>query len=1139
MTHENAREEEIKLDTAARERAIDPARSVIVEAPAGSGKTTLLVVRYLRLLATVDAPEEILAITFTRKAAAEMRERVLRYLDPAFTSDAPHDQLPLELGRALRERVTAWGVMDSPGRLAIRTIDSFNLFLTRSMPVASALGPAPRQTSFAQSLYRAAARRTLARVEIENDDVGAAVALLLRRRDHQTDKVEGLLVDLLGKREQWLPLLQDTDILDRTSLEQALDHVVRRRLTQHIPVFYDTLADAGLDRAALLEDLQRAAHSLAPGADPALARFREVDQLPGAVPEDLPLWEAIGSLLLTKGGDLRKTVDARVGCPPKSPQKLRLTGVLTTLQDSGGATLEAALSDIIALPPTRYTSSEWEMLDALGILLRHAAAMLDVVFAESGRSDFSWVTQAALRALGQPADPTDLLLYLDRRIRHVLVDEFQDTNRAQLKLLERLTAGWQPGDGRTLFVVGDPMQSIYRFREADVGLFLRTRDMGIGDITLERARLTRNFRSRADIVDWVNERLGPLFPTREDESAGAVGYAPSTPARSSGGNVALWAHTDAAAEAEAIGALLADELAAHAGNLGFRAAIIVRARSHLTELLPVLDQRGLRYRAVKLDLLLDQPVVQDLLAITRALLLPGDRTPVLALLRSPYCGLSLAGLTALAAEGRDPQQAGATEVLDDDERRRSERVLGLLAEAHAARGRLPLRDRVEAVWQRLGGAAVSADPTRTATDADSFFRVLADAEREGGEDWGALIERLKGEYTEGGPVDPDVRLEILTLHSAKGLEWDLVVLPALERPTTNTGNDLLYWLPLSLDDRETLLLAPLRAANEDAVDAPLVQFIRRERQQREGHERLRLLYVAATRAREQLILSGVLRQNAKGIAAPRAGTLLSDLWPTSHAEFEQAAEHAYDQLAAASTLIDAAGEPLADADEAPTDTDTESTLPQDLLRVAAGWAPPTSDAFVWSPARAVDASAIEIEFAWAGLEARRTGIVLHRLLEETARIGSERLSTAERDHLVDRVPLLLASRGAEGEALERGVTAVRDAYLRTLASSQGHWLLRSDHAESACELRLSGIVDGVIVSGVIDRTFVTADGERWIIDYKSGYHLGGNLDAFLAEESARYQAQLRRYRALFEGLGATRIRTGLYLPRLDQMIEVN
>ncbi|MGA1371979.1 MAG: UvrD-helicase domain-containing protein [Pseudomonadales bacterium] len=1135
MIHENQREEEISLDAAARERAIDPARSVIVEAPAGSGKTTLLVVRYLRLLAIVNAPEEILAITFTRKAAAEMRERVLRYLDPAFTSDAPHDQLPLELGRALRDRVAAWGVMDSPGRLAIRTIDSFNLFLTRSMPVASALGPAPEQTSFAQSLYRAAARRTLAHVEAANDDVAAAVALLLRWRDHRVDEIERLLVGLLAQREQWLPQLQNAEVLDRDSLERALDHVVRRRMTQHVPVLYDTLTDAGLDRAAFLEDLQRAAHSLAPGADPALARFREADQLPSAVPEDLPLWEGIGSLLLTKGGNLRKTVDARVGCPPKSPHKVRLTGVLTTLQESGGDTVEAVLKNILALPPTRYTPSEWEVLDALGILLRHAAAMLDVVFAESGRSDFAWVTQAALRALGHPADPTDLLLYLDRRIHHVLVDEFQDTNRAQLKLLERLTAGWQPGDGRTLFVVGDPMQSIYGFREADVGLFLHTRDMGIGDITLERARLTRNFRSRADIVDWVNERLGPLFPTREDESAGAVGYAASTPARTGGGHVALWAHTDPAAEADAISARVAEELAAHADNAEFRAAIIVRARSHLGALLPALDRLGVRYRAVKLDRLLDQPVVQDLLAITRALLLPGDRTPVLALLRSPYCGLSLAGLAALAAEGRDPQQADATKSLGEDERCRADRVLGLLAEARAARGRLPLRDRVEAVWQRLGGAAVSVDPVRTATDAESFFRVLADAEREGGEDWAALIERLEDERTEGGPVDPDVRLEILTLHAAKGLEWDLVVLPALERPTTNTGNDLLYWLPLSLDERETLLLAPLRAAGEDANQARLVRFIRGEHQKREGHEQLRLLYVAATRARERLILSGVLRQDANGISAPRAGSLLSDLWPTSHAEFEQAAERAHDQRAAASTLVDAAAETDSDS----SDLRADLPLPQDVIRIASGWAPPATETFAWSPTRAADAGTIDIEFAWAGLEARRTGIVLHRLLEETARIGSERLSTAERDHLIDRVPLLLASRGAEGATLERGVIAVREAYLRTLASAQGQWLLRSDHAESACELRLSGIVDGAIVSGIIDRTFVTEEGERWIIDYKSGYHLGGDLDAFLAEESLRYQSQLRRYRALFAGLGATRIRTGLYLPRHDRLIKVD
>ncbi len=96
-----------------------------------------------------------------------------------------------------------------------------------------------------------------------------------------------------------------------------------------------------------------------------------------------------------------------------------------------------------------------------------------LVFGERGQVDFTEVAQGAVRALGDPDAPTDLLLSLDVRIKHILVDEFQDTSISQWELLERLTAGWQPDDGRTMFVVGDPMQSIYRFREAEVGLFLR------------------------------------------------------------------------------------------------------------------------------------------------------------------------------------------------------------------------------------------------------------------------------------------------------------------------------------------------------------------------------------------------------------------------------------------------------------------------------------------------------------------------------------------------------------------------------------------------------------------------------------------------------------------------------------------
>jgi ATP-dependent helicase/nuclease subunit A len=128
---------------------------------------------------------------------------------------------------------------------------------------------------------------------------------------------------------------------------------------------------------------------------------------------------------------------------------------------------------------------------------------------------------AAQRALGEPEEPTDLALSLDYQIRHLLVDEFQDTSVSQFSLLEKLTAGWQRGDGRTIFVVGDPMQSIYRFREAEVGLFLKACGDGIGAIPLELVRLSANFRSDKGIVDWVNATFPSVLPTEEEITTGA------------------------------------------------------------------------------------------------------------------------------------------------------------------------------------------------------------------------------------------------------------------------------------------------------------------------------------------------------------------------------------------------------------------------------------------------------------------------------------------------------------------------------------------------------------------------------------------------------------------------------------------
>ena len=252
-----------------------------------------------------------------------------------------------------------------------------------------------------------------------------------------------------------------------------------------------------------------------------------------------------------------------------------------------------------------------------------------------------------MRSLGTPEDPTDLLLALDVRISHILVDEFQDTSVSQWALLERLTAGWEAGDGRTLFAVGDPMQSIYRFREAEVALFLRARREGLPNVKLEPLALSTNFRSQAGIVEWINDAFARILPPREDELAGAVPYALSQPFHPPLEGEAVRWHPFAAREDEArrVVELVRD---ARAQDPEETCAILVRNRTALSEIVPALKKAGLRFRAIEIERLGERPVVQDLLALTRALSHPADRIAWLAVLRAPWCGLDLADLAALA-----------------------------------------------------------------------------------------------------------------------------------------------------------------------------------------------------------------------------------------------------------------------------------------------------------------------------------------------------------------------------------------------------------------------------------------------------------------------------------------------------------
>jgi len=1105
-------------DETSRAAALDVTSSCIVRAPAGSGKTELLIQRYLALLAAVDEPEEIIAITFTRKAAAEMRSRIVEALELAAGAeppDRPDKRLTWQLGRRVsgRDAERGWQLARHPARLRIQTIDSLNSELTRQMPLLAGFGAPPRVNEKPGPLYEEAARRTLRLLE-QGDAAGSkAMGTLARHLDNNLPRLQALLAAMLPRRDQWLHPVRAGAPPTRAELEGGLERELRahlHRLSEALP------ADTRQELAELATLAGRRLREQ--GSDSEIVCCADLVDLPATTAGDLAPWRGIAELLLTNEGKWRRTLDRRLGFPPEdAAPKTRALELLRRY--SGDEALRALLAAVPKLPASRYEDAPWQVLEALLKLLPHAVAELRVVFAEQGEVDFAEVALSALRALGEPEAPTDLALALDYRIRHLLVDEFQDTSVNQFRLLEMLSAGWQPGDGRSLFLVGDPAQSIYRFRQAEVGLFLRAWEHGLGALPLKRLTLSVNFRSRAPLVDWYNRSFPGVFPSRAEVTRGAVPYAESAARRPAGEGAAVVVHPLSGEvrerEAELVCRLV--EAARREGQL--KVAVLVRARSHLAAIVSGLKRAGLRFQAVEIESLHDQPVVQDLLALTRALNHPGDRTAWLAVLRAPWCGLSLAELHGLASQERETpipflMEADAAHA---EVNSRYARTREVLLDALAGRGRGSLREQVERTWLKLGGPAALKDAEALA-DAEAYLELLEELDQGGTlPGVGELERRLAELFARPDPEAGD-GLQLMTIHKAKGLEFDVVILPGLDAGTRRGEHELLVWLERPREAGEAdLLLAPLHATGNEKD--PVYAWITTLQQDQERLETARLLYVAATRARERLHLiggAGVRERDGEPVlTSPKSCSLLALLWPVLEAEFERALR----TRPAAPTAERAAAEAR-------------------FTRLAAGWqipSPPPGAAWVRGGVLAAEEPVPE--YAWVGETLRHVGTVVHRLLQRIAAEGPARWDEARLTASAAVIRQLLAGAGVRREDEAAALTDVMQAVANTLADERGRWLLSAGHQDARSEYALSRFEGGRLVTGIIDRSFVDADGVRWIIDYKTSRHRGTDVDAFLDRERARYTPQLERYADMMRGLETRRVRVGLYFPLMRRFVD--
>ena len=1111
------------IDARERELALDIGSSFIVQAPAGSGKTGVLTQRILKLLALVERPEQILAITFTKKAAAEMRNRVAEALHKAAHEPEPeqdYDKVFYRLARAVleRNREKNWGLTENLGRLRLQTIDSLCSSIVKDNPLVSGLGVQFGVEDDASELYNEASRCLLSTLG-ESSPVGEALYRVLGKLDNHYSNLNKLIVAMLEQRDHWLRDVTEThedwdrfrDLLQR-SLARINEEAEQKLLELLTPNQQQAFADvtqyamnqlklAGKDHPVL----QQEAGTLA---------FRK----------------ALYTLLLTSSFTLRAKLDKNCGFPPASafsnPEEKRQAEDYKQQAKSLLDSLEAqpkilpAMLDFITAPAAELSREQWQLLSDLVIVVRYAAAHLKLVFQERKALDFSEVALATLQTLGNPDHPGDAMLAMDERIQHILVDEFQDTSFIQVDLLEKLTAGWTEGDGRTLFLVGDPMQSIYAFRKADVGLFLRLwHQRQLGTIPLQPLKLAMNFRSSPAVLDWVNQTFREAFPDEDDVRAGAVCYSDSTAGKSvnptDGTAIHIFTGEDSAANANAEADWIARQILALEGNPSI--AILVKGKSHILAIASALRQQSISFQAVEIEKLTESQIIQDLLTLYRVYLSAGDKTAWFALLRGPWCGLTLAQLQQVADADPHPWRALSRLCTTPAELPvdLAEKLLAIqerMATAYACRYQQPLVETLRHLALDLGIAATA----QSAADVEAmelFFAMLSRLDTVSGIPEPDLITRQLQKLfvppdtlPTSGPV-----VQVMTMHKSKGLEFDVVILPQLQRKGRADDKPLILIDKQTavLEEQQELFMAPFTTAEDDKTGS-VFDYLWKIRQQRNRNEAARLLYVACTRARTKLYLTACLKQKHDKLEKPANGSLLSVIWPIVETECEYHTVETKEALAVAPTWrrprqFQIYTQPATQLGQGTTtpDPDTEEN---DAI-------PDTQDQY-----------------------RRQAGILVHSLLESWV-VHPERITDVITPGQRSQWRQMLSMSGVTSDRLDAAIAIVETAVTRMVQNQERlAWLFRAPHADSHGEYRISTRQEGEVRHLSLDRTFVQ-DGVRYIIDYKLS-EPSGDLATFLAQEKQHYLPQLQGYRQALAGREKLPCRTYLYFPLIDHLLEV-
>jgi ATP-dependent helicase/nuclease subunit A len=847
----------LDADTAAREFAIDPRNNVVLEASAGTGKTSVLVARYVNLLKGGVDPANILAITFTRKAAAEMRERIIRQLREA----AARSELDKARWLELRDRL---------GDIAISTIDAFCLSLLREFPLEADLDPGfdmADETEIPRLIEEALDRslRIFTKLSREEPDVALVLAQLGVARTR-----EGLATLLERRLVAW-------DALNRF-LAHGPAHLTAELVCRGAATaLHDTLRTAPGGLAPFLAD--------GPVHHPRYELFlRDVRALPEL--EHAPDAAIRGRLERIAAHFLTLDGKARVGgaLGPYKPEHYRSPEAAKRHRAAVFQVAPQVERAVFAF------NRDLNVILARGIRRMFAIALSQYRRALDERSvlDFSDVLERALELLRRMDEFSQSRFRLESRYHHVLVDEFQDTSRAQWELVSLLIQSWGEGLGLpthpSIFIVGDRKQSIYRFRDAEVAVL---QDAGryiesLRPAGTPRRSISRSFRAVPELLAFVNDVFTEIGrePVRPDDFA--YSETDRFPVPPDGGSelrgpaLGLAVSDDplrcAAAVANEIARILREDTVrdratgvprqARPGDI----AILFRSRTSHREFEGELSTRGIPTYVYKGLGFFDADEIKDVIALLRYLAEPTSDLRAAAFLRSRFVRLSDAGLArlaprlaeALTAPERNLDEIGA---LDEEDRR----VLAHVRKAVAA-------------WLRRVDLVAPADLLEELLRESAYAYELRGAGRQ--QAWEnlkkirGLVRRIQNRgyatlpriaehidaLTTGDESNAVIEavdaVNLMTVHASKGLEFPIVFIVNLGKGASGPPKPVR--VVIDGDWTPSISVGPFVSEMEE-VD-----------REREKHETRRLLYVALTRARDRLYLSSSLKD---GALVPGRGSL--------------------------------------------------------------------------------------------------------------------------------------------------------------------------------------------------------------------------------------------------------------------------